>query len=212
MGEAPGGPAREPRVRPGGLREVGLPAWLLSRAAALAEGTTPPNLFLTLGRRRRLFRGWLHFAARLMPRGGLPRRETELVILRVAHLRGCDYEFRHHARIARRSGVSAADVDRVVAGPGEGGRDEADREDGGWSGRERALLTAVDGLLRDRDLDDATWSRLRRHLTEPECVELCMLVGHYDMLATVITALRIQPDRPRRRVPRLVRRSPGGGR
>ncbi|OLT28348.1 4-carboxymuconolactone decarboxylase [Actinomadura sp. CNU-125] len=179
-----------PRVAPGGLRQVGPLAWLVSRGAALVEGTTPPNLFLTLGRRRKLFRGWLHFAARLMPAGGLPRREGEMVILRVAHLRDCAYEFEHHSKLARRAGLSAADVERVVAGP----------DAGGWTGRDRAVLAAVDALHRHRDLDDATWAALRAHLTEPECVELCMLAGHYDMLATVIAALRIQPDRPRRAV------------
>ena len=115
-----------------------------------------------------------------------------MVILRVAHLRDCAYEFRHHARLARRAGITPAVLDRIVAGP----------EDGGWTGRDRAILAAVDRLHRTRDLDDATWAALRAHLTEPECVELCMLAGHYDMLATVITALRIRPDRPRRRAVR----------
>lgn len=115
-----------------------------------------------------------------------------MVILRVAHLRDCGYEFRHHARLARRAGISAADLERIVAGP----------DDGGWTGRDRAILAAVDRLQQHRDLDDATWASLRAHLTEPECVELCMLAGHYDMLATVIAALRIQPDRPRRRTVR----------
>ncbi|QFG25224.1 carboxymuconolactone decarboxylase family protein [Actinomadura sp. WMMB 499] len=180
----------EPRIAPGGLRQVGPLAWLVSRGAAAVEGTTPPNLFLTLGRRRKLFRGWLHFAARLMPAGGLPRREGEMVILRVAHLRECAYEFQHHTRLARRAGLSSADVERVVAGPVDG-----------WTGRDRAILTAVDSLHHHRDLDDDTWAALRAHLTEPECVELLMLAGHYDMLATVITTLRIQPDDRRPRPP-----------
>ena len=55
-------------------------------------GTEPPGVFLTLGRHRRLFWGWLLFAGSLMPGGRLPRRETELVILRVATLAGNDYE------------------------------------------------------------------------------------------------------------------------
>jgi AhpD family alkylhydroperoxidase len=182
---APGG---EPRVPPGGLRQVGFRTWALSHSAGALTGTTPPNLFLTLGRHPRLFRGWLRFAARLMPRGTLSRRETELVILRVAHLRECDYEWRQHSRLARRSGVTPDELERVAAGP----------DGGGWSGREHAMLAAVDGLHYHRDLDDRTWTRLRRRLTEPECIELCMLAAHYDMLATVITSLRIQPDRPRR--------------
>lgn len=177
-----------PRATPGTLRDVGVVNWAACWIAGRAVGTGPPNLFLTLARRRGLFRGWLWFAGRLMPGGTLPRRETELVILRVAHLRDCRYEFDHHVRLGRRAGVRESDVERVKEGPG------AD----GWSPRERAVLTAVDQLHHDRDIDDAAWTRLRTHLTEAQCVELTMLVGHYEMLATAITALRVEPDRPRR--------------
>lgn len=164
---------------------MGTVAWAISRVAGRVAGTGPPNLFLTLARHRRLFRGWLRFAGRLMPRGRLPRRETELAILRVAHLRSCDYEFDHHVRLGRRAGLTDADLKRVVQGP------DAD----GWSPRERALLHAVDRLHRGQDLDDTSWSTLRGHLDERECIELVMLAGHYEMLATTIAALRIQPDR-----------------
>ncbi|WP_433228273.1 carboxymuconolactone decarboxylase family protein [Actinomadura formosensis] len=177
-----------PRVAPGGIGDIGVVNWLACRVAGRAAGTGPPNLFLTLARRRGLFRGWLWFAGRLMPGGTLPRRETELVILRIAHLRDCRYEFDHHVRIAGRSGVRGRDVERVKAGPSAAG----------WTPREQAILAAADQLHHARDLDDETWARLRTHLTEGECVELTVLAGHYEMLATVITALRIRPDRPRR--------------
>ncbi|NKZ03177.1 carboxymuconolactone decarboxylase family protein [Actinomadura latina] len=180
-----------PRVGPGGIRDVGVVNWLACRVAGRAAGTGPPHLFLTLARRRGLFRGWLWFAGRLMPGGTLPRRETELVILRVAHLRDCRYEFDHHVRIAGRSGVRKQDVARVQEGPSAGG----------WTPREQAILAATDRLHADQDLDDDTWTELRTHLTEGECVELTVLVGHYEMLATVITALRVQPDHPRKARP-----------
>jgi AhpD family alkylhydroperoxidase len=156
--------------------------------SGLVTGTTPPNLFLTLGRHRRLFHGWLRFAGRLMPGGSLPRRETELVILRVAHLLGCVYEFDHHVRLGRRAGVTSVDVDRVVGSTG----------DDGWSERESSILSAVDALLAREDLDDDEWQRASAHLGDRELIELVLLVGHYRMLATAIAALRIRPDGPRR--------------
>ncbi len=177
-----------PRVTPGGRADIGLVNWAFSQVAGRVQGTDAPNVFLTLARHRRLFRGWLRFAGRLMPFGRLPRRDTELVILRVAHLRGCDYEFEHHRHLGRRAGVTAADVERVVAGP------DAD----GWSDRERAVLGAVDALVADGDLDDDRWAALRRHLDEVRAIELVLLVGHYVMLASAITTLRIEPDRRRR--------------
>ena len=175
------------RVRPGDRRAVGWSTWAFAAIAGRVAGTGPPHLFTTLGRHRRLFRGWLHFAGRLMPGGLLPRRESELVILRVAHLRSCRYEFDHHVRLGRRADVTAADVDRVQAGP--------DAE--GWTDRERSLLAAVDELHATADLADATWAAVRDHLDERRAIELVLLVGHYEMLATAIGTLRIQPDHPR---------------
>jgi AhpD family alkylhydroperoxidase len=122
-----------------------------------------------------------------MPGGKLPRRDTELVILRVAHLRGCRYEFDHHVRLGRRAGLDDEDLRRVVEGPA------AD----GWTPREAALLAAVDELHEDGDLGDESWDALRGHLDERRLIELVFLVGHYEMLATAIAALRIQPDAPR---------------
>ena len=178
-----------PRVAPGGLRETGPLPWLISRGGGLAMGTEPLTLFSTLGRNRRLFRRWLFFASGLMPRGRLPRTDTEIVILRVAYLRGCDYERNHHLRIGRKAGLSQAQIEATATGP----------SDPIWTDRQRAVLTAVDALVRDGNLDDQTWASLREHLSDRDCIEFCLLVGHYVMLAMTIAALRITPEVPRLR-------------
>ena len=122
------------------------------------------------------------------PRGGrLPRRETELLILRVATLCGSEYELTQHRRLGRRAGLSADEVERVQA-PGLQG----------FGAREMLLLRAVDELHETRDLSDALWGELSGMLDEPTLVELVMLVGHYEMLATTLGTLRVTPDRPRR--------------
>lgn len=176
-----------PRIPPGSRRQVGLAAWTFARLAGRAVGTEPPAIFLTLGRTRRLFWGWLLFAGGLMPGGTLPRRETELVILRVAHVRECAYERAHHARLARRVGLSEAEIERVPAGA----------ETEGWTPRQQVLLRATDQLLATRGLDGPTWAELRAHLDERATIELLLLVGHYDMLATTLNTLGVQPDASR---------------
>ena len=176
-----------PRIAPGTRRDVGVLTWGFAQIAGRVAGTRPPNLFMTLGRHRRLFRGWLWFAGRLMPGGRLPRRDTELAILRVAHLRDCAYEFEHHVRLGRRAGIGPADVTRVQEGPAASG----------WTPREAAILAAVDELHATGDLGDAAWTALSARLDERERIELVLLAGHYEMLATAIAALRIAPDAPR---------------
>jgi AhpD family alkylhydroperoxidase len=173
------------RITPGTRRELGLPIWVFSRLAARATRTAPPAIFTTLGRTRGLFWGWLHFAGHLMPGGKLPRRQTELVILRVASLRACDYEFEHHVRLGALAGVTPADVDRVRAGS------NAD----GWSGHERLLMRVTEELLASKDLSDDLWVELRAAYDERTVIEILLLIGHYDMLATTLMTLRLEPDR-----------------
>jgi alkylhydroperoxidase family enzyme len=180
------------RIAPGTRAQTGTLNALIARAIGLAGGTDgPPGLFATLGRHRRLFRPWLRFAGRLMPGGKLPRKDAELVILRVAALCDSPYEWGHHERIARRFGLDAEAIGRVRGGAGAGG----------WSARQDAILRAVDELHESRTLGDPAWDALRAAgLSETELIELPMLVGHYEMLAMTLNALRVEPDRFRRPV------------
>lgn len=174
------------RVRAGTVRETGLLPQLIARVLGRRFGLRPLGLFLVLGRHRALFRGWLHFSSRLLRGTLLSRREVELVIVRVAVLRDCAYELDHHRRLGRRAGL--------------GDREFADLHTGsaapGWSARERALLAAVEELHFGRDISDAGWAALRTHFPERAAIEICLLAGHYELLATTITALRIPVDSP----------------
>ncbi len=172
-----------PRIAPGGRRDLGLVNHLIAGAAGRVIGGQRPNIFTTLGRRRGLFRAWLLYSATMMPGGKLPRTDTELVILHVAALRECEYERRHHVRIGRRVGLTADEIAHAGDASWEG-----------WSPRQRVLLEAVEQLVRRRDLDDATWTAVREHLDEPTAIELLMLCGQYDSLATTLLTLRVQPE------------------
>jgi AhpD family alkylhydroperoxidase len=185
-----------PRITPGTRREIGLINAAIAGVVGRAAGGGPPNLFTTLGRHRGLMRGWLSFARRLMPGGLLPRQDSELVILRVAHNTGCEYERRHHVGLARRAGLSDDEIERTTADP----------EQAGWSPRRAALLCAADELHRDGVLGDAAWEDLAAHLDERRLIELLMLVGHYEMLAMTLNTLRVQPDRPNERGPSFLMR------
>jgi alkylhydroperoxidase family enzyme len=184
-----------PRIRPGGRSEIGLVNFALTRVVGLATGGRPPNVFTTLARHRRLFRRWLRFAGALMPGGLLPRADSELVILRVSDNCRCEYERLHHERLGRIAGLSAEEVLRVREGP------NAD----GWSPRRRLMLRAVDELHAERTISAGLWDELRLELSELELIELCMLTGHYEMLAMTLNALAVAPDELPAEPPRALR-------
>ena len=176
----------EPRIAPGTPRQIGRLNRVIVRLLALGTGGVPANIFTTLARHRGLFRRWLLFAAGLMPGGRLPRADSELLILRTARNCSCAYEWRHHERIGRAAGLSAEQV-ASLADPSPDQR--------AWPGeRQRLLIRAADQLHARDTITADVWRSLAGVLDERELIELCMLVGHYAMLAMTLNALAVQPD------------------
>jgi AhpD family alkylhydroperoxidase len=179
----------KPRITPGTRSQMGFANSLIVGFLGRATKRHPPHIFTTLARHRRLFRRWLWFAGGLMPGGTLPRADTELVILRVAHRTSCDYEWDHPERIGRGAGLSREEIERVRSGP----------EAPGWSGRQMMLLRAVDEIHDAGEIGDPLWAELAAELDEERLIELCLLIGHYEMIAATLKSLRVQLDaHPRR--------------
>ena len=192
--------ASAPRITPGARRDIGSLNAAIVHVIGKAMGGRPPNVMTTLARHRGLFRRWLFYGAKLMPGGRLPRSESELVILRVAHNTGSAYEWDQHEKIGRLAGLSAEEVERVRQGPAAEG----------WSPRQALILRAVDELHSGHDLSDETFAALRAELSEVEVIELCLLTGHYVGLAMTLNALRVVPDAPTKPPSGLLRRVTGG--
>jgi AhpD family alkylhydroperoxidase len=171
-----------PRVAPGGPREIGRVNWAIARLLGVATGGPPPHVFTTLARHRKVFRPWLRFAGRLMPGGTLPRAESELVILRVARVTGSEYEWQQHVRLGRAAGLTDAEIERVRLGA----------QAPGWSPRQALLLRAVDELHAHDRIGDALWAELAREYDEVGLIEICLLTGHYIMLAGALNSLGVQ--------------------
>lgn len=176
------------RIPAGRLRQLGPINWVLAKLGARAVRAPEMHLFTTLGHRQTLFWVWLMYAGRLL-RGRLPRVDTELVILRVGHLRSCEYELQHHRRMARLAGLGPSEQAAIFAWPASPQKT--------LSARQQALLAATDELIKQRSISTATWQPLTTHLNRGQLIEFCLLATQYDGLAATICALRIPLDNPR---------------
>ena len=174
--------ARIPATR--SFRELGPIGWLAARAGARAIRAPRFHLFDTLGQHKLLFIAWLPFSGVLLKWGKLSRRDAELVILRVGHLRDCEYELQQHRRLARSRGLDDATQARIFEGP--------DAE--GLTDRQRVLITATDEFVVTRSVSAETWSLLSTHFDRKQLIEFCMLAGQYDGLAATMATLKIPLD------------------
>ena len=124
------------------------------------------------------FNGHLLFASTLTP------RQRELLVLRVAAVRDARYEWEQHVVLAGDNDIDADEVACVAAGP----------DAPGWSGLERAMLRAVDELVRDALISDETWSVLAGELDEQQLMDLVFTVGAYDLLAMAFRTFGVPLD------------------
>jgi alkylhydroperoxidase family enzyme len=113
-------------------------------------------------------------------------RHREIVILTVAGLVGCDYEYAQHVPISSAAGI----------GPGErewlrsGGLDNL--PDAG----ERVLAGFVAAVVRSPTVDDQVVAEVRSRFCEREIVEILQLVGFYWGLGRLCTVLELETETP----------------
>ncbi|GAB2833993.1 hypothetical protein GCM10022221_36050 [Actinocorallia aurea] len=175
--------ADPPKIEPGGLLALGPRTWLYVKAVAPLFGTRGIRFADLTGRDRAVFRAYLPYSAAVVT-SGLGRATTELLTLRTAWNCGAWYEFSHHLHLARLGGLSIDTVERIAAGP----------DAPGLHPHQRALLRAADELHASRAVSAATLADLRGFLDESRVAELCLLVGHYEMLAMFLKSAGAVPE------------------
>jgi alkylhydroperoxidase family enzyme len=173
-----------PKLEPVPLADMDERTRDLLTALDMGGGDEPLAVFGTLAHHPKLLASWLPFGGRLLAGGVLDRRITELAILRTAYNARSDYEWGQHVRICDELGIERAAVDRIPLGP------SAD----GWTPLEALVLDATDQLHADGRIAPDTFDALGQHLDDPQRIELCFLVGHYEMLAMALETLEVEPD------------------
>jgi 4-carboxymuconolactone decarboxylase len=123
---------------------------------------------------------------------GLPRHLTELVILVIARRWDQDYEWGHHAPLARAAGLG----EEVIA---------AIRDGGAFTGHDdvRAVWRLVSELEYRRGVTDSTFDAAIDAVGDGGVVEVIATAGYYTTLAMTMNATRTPvPDDYERLPPR----------
>jgi AhpD family alkylhydroperoxidase len=142
------------------------------------------NVLGTFARHPALAEAYQTFNGHLLFNTTLTPRQRELLILRVAALRNCRYEWAQHVVMARDEGLTDEEIDRVRRGP--------DAPE--WHADERALLRATDELIAGARISDAIWAELAGELDEQQLMDLVFTVGAYDLVAMVFLSLGVELD------------------
>lgn len=152
-----------------------------------STGTGRPKALKALGllaHHPALTRAFNTFNGHILLATTLSPRQRELLVLRVASVRQSAYEWAQHAVLAGDADLTEDDVARIAVGG----------DAPGWSALDAAMLHAVDELLADALVSDATWATLAAALDDRQLMDLVFTVGAYDLLAMAFRTFGVPLD------------------
>src|SRR5262245_7162452 len=140
------------------------------------------NALGTLVRHPALTGAFHTFNGHILYMSTLTSRQRELLVLRVASVRDAEYEWEQHVILAREAGLDDDEIARIAEGP----------DAPGWAPLDAAMLRAVDELVADAMISDATWAMLAETLDEHQLMDLVFTVGAYELLAMAFRSFGVR--------------------
>jgi alkylhydroperoxidase family enzyme len=140
-----------------------------------------PEYVLTMVKHPEIFRCQMEMGTAIF-KGAVSARERELAVLRIGWLMRAPYEWGEHVDISKRYGVTAEEIERVIQGSSAPG----------WSEHDAAILRAVEEMLSEQSISDATWATLAKSWNDQQLIEFPMMVGQYVATGLLQNALRIR--------------------
>jgi len=120
----------------------------------------------------------------LQPGRKLNPQLRELAILRTGIVGDSKFEYSQHMKVGRTVGLSE---NKLAAIKGWTTSDV-------FSPVERAVMAAADEILSRNLVEDATFAALRKHLSDPEILELFVVIGLWRMHGLIVRALHLEYD------------------
>jgi AhpD family alkylhydroperoxidase len=142
------------------------------------------NALGTFAHHPALARAFFTFNGHVLMATTLTQRQREILILRVAQLRECDYELAQHVVVGRDVGLSDEEIERIASGP----------QSPGWDPIDAALLHAVDELVGDGVINDETWAVLSGEFDAQQLMDLIFTVGAYMTVALLMRSFAFDLD------------------
>ena len=138
----------------------------------------------TMAHHPALAKAFFTFNGHILGASTLTERQRELLIMRVAAVRKCGYEWAQHLFMARDAGLTDEEIGRIAYGP----------DAPFWTEPEAAMLRSVEELIHDGAISETTWRLLAGDLNEQQLLDLIFTVGLYDILARLFGSLELEMD------------------
>ena len=156
---------------------------LSPQTLATLEALPEIGIFRLLAQADGSFAPFAAFTASLWNDAELSPRHRELVILLVARLTGCEYEWFQHEPVARMCGISDEELSAL-----------RDLDLASFEETEQAMLALARTTLDRERPSDEELAAARNALSDREVVELQLVVAVYAGLAAIMLGLDLELD------------------
>jgi len=140
------------------------------------------NIFRMLANAPANLKPFVDYGMSLLFATELDARKREIAILRVAHVTRSKYEWTQHATLARRVGVTDAEIAAIaVDGPVRGLDEEG-----------RLLCRVAEEISRDVRLSDEALRAILDRYGRRQAVELILCCSHFNMVSRILESTRVE--------------------
>lgn len=143
------------------------------------------NIFRLHAHAPTVFPGYSAMAQAIFAKLDVPPLERELMVLMVAELEQCEYEWAQHAQIAASMGIPQEKISAIQVG-----QYDADV----FNDREKALFNFTRQTVNNVRVDDATFNAVAAFYSHRQIIELLFTIGSYMMLARIMEVAEIELD------------------
>jgi alkylhydroperoxidase family enzyme len=129
-----------------------------------------------------MYRVFLPFLDKVIRGTNLSPRDREILCIRTLALGGDVYEGHHHVTIARKAGLTEAEIEAAKTGGA------------GLSQFDQCLMRASEELVREQWVRDETWACLAERYSQEQLMEAVFLVGCYSIMAMITRSFGMEVE------------------
>ena len=143
-----------------------------------------PNIYRMLLNSPPVAQGWLNLLTAIRHKTRLAGRYREFVIIRIADINGAAYERAFHVPLARKEGLTDAQIAAIADWQGAKVFNDA----------ERAVLAYTDAVTREVHVPDAVFAAVSRHFDARGMTELTATIAAYNLVSRFLEALQVDHE------------------
>jgi AhpD family alkylhydroperoxidase len=142
----------------------------------------PLNVFRMAANAPASFDGFLDFASSILFESEFDARKREIAVLRVAYVTHSNYEWTQHVAVARMTGVTEEEIEKIAS---DGAVTTLDEEG-------NLLCRVADEISRDVKLSDDALAQILDSYGTRGATELILCVSYFNMISRFLESTRVK--------------------